>query len=159
MDQEIRQIMMNTLPELTTHIRDVLCAQMLYGGGIISHNTSTNDTSQVIRTPPCLFNNHPEILTFSSGFLLSAPKLPFHNLFRPGPLFFIVLHGEKEIPGPLKKPHDKDINTTTPNNINHQLLWPILYRTPSNNLSRKPDGPLCFHCKEMPYPSRQNTHV
>jgi hypothetical protein len=25
------------------HIRDVLCAQIPYGGGIISHNTSTND--------------------------------------------------------------------------------------------------------------------
>jgi hypothetical protein len=43
MDQEIRQTMMNTSPELTTHIQDVLCAQMPYGGAIISHNTSTND--------------------------------------------------------------------------------------------------------------------
>jgi hypothetical protein len=120
--------------------------------------TRINDTPET-RPPPCLFNNHPEILRFSSGFLLSAPKLPFRNLFRPGSLFFIVLHGEKEIPGPLKKPRDKDINTTTPNNINHQFFRPILYRTPSNNLSRKPDGPPCFHCEETPRPSRQNTHT
>jgi hypothetical protein len=34
---------MNTSPELMMHIRDVLYAQMPYGGSIISHNTLTND--------------------------------------------------------------------------------------------------------------------
>jgi hypothetical protein len=29
---------MNTSPELTTQIRDILCAQMPYGGGIISYD-------------------------------------------------------------------------------------------------------------------------
>jgi metal-dependent amidase/aminoacylase/carboxypeptidase family protein len=43
MDQEIQQIMMNTSPELMMLIQDVIYAQMPYRGGIISHNTSTND--------------------------------------------------------------------------------------------------------------------
>jgi hypothetical protein len=33
----------NTSPELTTHIQNVIWAQIPYGGGIISHNTSTNN--------------------------------------------------------------------------------------------------------------------
>jgi hypothetical protein len=34
---------MNTSPELMTQIRDTLCAQMPYGGGIISYDIVTND--------------------------------------------------------------------------------------------------------------------
>jgi hypothetical protein len=42
-DQEIRRQDMNTSPELTTQIRDMLCAQMPYRGGIISYDIVTND--------------------------------------------------------------------------------------------------------------------
>jgi hypothetical protein len=34
---------MNTSPELTMQIRDTLCAQMPYGGSIISYDIVTND--------------------------------------------------------------------------------------------------------------------
>jgi hypothetical protein len=34
---------MNTSPELMMHIRNVICAQMPYGGSIVSHDALTND--------------------------------------------------------------------------------------------------------------------
>jgi hypothetical protein len=43
MDEEIQQYSMNTSPELTMYIQDVICAQMPYRGGIISHDAWTND--------------------------------------------------------------------------------------------------------------------
>jgi hypothetical protein len=112
-----------------------------------------------IHPPPCLFDNHPEIARFSRGLLFNRPYLPIRNVFRLGPLFFVVTHGEEEISGPLKKPRIWDINTTPSHNTNHSTFRHILYRDLLYHLSRKSDGPPSFDCQEVPRTPRQNAHT
>jgi hypothetical protein len=46
-DQEIQQYCMDISPGLTMHIRNIIYAQMPYGGDIIRHDALTNDESGV----------------------------------------------------------------------------------------------------------------
>jgi hypothetical protein len=55
------------------------------------------NTTPENRPPPCLYDNHPEIVRFSSGILIGTPESPYCRFFRPGPLFFVVSHGGEEI--------------------------------------------------------------
>jgi hypothetical protein len=105
-------------------------------------------------TPPCFFNNHPEIARFSSGFLFSSLNLPLCNIFRPGPLFFVMLHGEKEISGPLKKSRALVINAPPHNNQIPSIFQRNLSRDRINNQSRNSDASPRLRCRESTSPPR-----
>jgi hypothetical protein len=87
--------------------------------------------------------------------LFSSLNLPLRNIFRPGPLFFVVLHGEKEISGPLKKSRALVINASPHNNQIPSTFQQNLSRDRINNQSRNSDMQAMEKKKRPPLHSQQ----